>query len=270
MNTGIMSAGRPFSKKVFLFLVVLIVPASYVILPYSFTITSTTLGPGELPLILVLTLIDVAFITALAAAGLYLAARIGLGLPFVEGWLEKEPMWDRFRRVLIFSVAVGVIISVVIVALDIQVFGPPLEAELENLEISIPEGIRPPPWQGALASYSAGVTEEVMFRLFGVTLLAWLGSLVFRDSEGRPKPAVLWIAIILVAVLFGLAHLPLAISVGLPLTPLAITRTVVLNSIGGVVLGWLYWTRGLESAMVAHFSADIVLHVILVLVLQSL
>jgi len=32
-----------------------------------------------------------------------------------------------------------------------------------------------------------------------------------------------------------------------------------------VVFGWLYQTRGLESAMIAHFSADIVLHVLLAL-----
>ena len=29
-----------------------------------------------------------------------------------------------------------------------------------------------------------------------------------------------------------------------------------------VVFGWLYWKRGLEMAIVAHFGADIVLHVI--------
>jgi membrane protease YdiL (CAAX protease family) len=28
----------------------------------------------------------------------------------------------------------------------------------------------------------------------------------------------------------------------------------------GVLYGWCYWRRGLLAAMVAHFSADIVLH----------
>jgi hypothetical protein len=27
------------------------------------------------------------------------------------------------------------------------------------------------------------------------------------------------------------------------------------------VFGWLYWRRGLEAAIVAHFAADLVLHV---------
>lgn len=29
------------------------------------------------------------------------------------------------------------------------------------------------------------------------------------------------------------------------------------------VFGWLYWKKGLESAMIAHFSADIIIHVCL-------
>jgi membrane protease YdiL (CAAX protease family) len=37
---------------------------------------------------------------------------------------------------------------------------------------------------------------------------------------------------------------------------------MLLNSIGGLVFGWLYWRQGLLAAMVAHFSADVVLHVI--------
>jgi len=65
-------------------------------------------------------------------------------------------------------------------------------------------------------------------------------------------------------VLFGLGHLPATANI-LPLTPLVITRAVVLNGVGGVIFGWLYWKRGLESAMVAHFSADLILHVLFAL-----
>jgi membrane protease YdiL (CAAX protease family) len=54
-------------------------------------------------------------------------------------------------------------------------------------------------------------------------------------------------------------------SMVIPLTPLVITRTIILNALVGVVCGWLYWKRGLESAMLAHFSADLVLHVLLAL-----
>jgi len=39
-----------------------------------------------------------------------------------------------------------------------------------------------------------------------------------------------------------------------------------LNGLGGLAFGWLYWKQRLESVMMAHFSADIVLHVITPLV----
>ena len=41
-----------------------------------------------------------------------------------------------------------------------------------------------------------------------------------------------------------------------------IVRALVLNGIGGIVFGWLYWKRGLLAAVLAHFSADVVLHVV--------
>jgi membrane protease YdiL (CAAX protease family) len=79
-----------------------------------------------------------------------------------------------------------------------------------------------------------------------------------------PAAIFLWIANMLAAILFGLGHLP-ATSMLLPLTPLVITRAIILNGLLDVAFGYLYMTRGLESAMISHFSADIVLHVLLAL-----
>ena len=73
---------------------------------------------------------------------------------------------------------------------------------------------------------------------------------------------MLWTVNVITAVIFGLGHLPITIALGLPLDAFIVTRAIVLNGIGGLAFGWLYWTYGLESAMIAHFSADIVLHVL--------
>jgi hypothetical protein len=37
-------------------------------------------------------------------------------------------------------------------------------------------------------------------------------------------------------------------------------RAILLNGVVGVATGYLYWRYGLEAAILAHFSADIVLH----------
>ena len=266
MNTISLPMKRPFSWKVFLLIVALIVPATYAALPYAFTLQSVTLEPDELPFVMIGTLVNVLIYGVLAGIGLFLAARIGLGLPFIEGWLKKEPIRGRFREVLVLSVVIGVVASLIILGLSLLVFKPPLQAELGRLGITLPEDIQPPAWQGFLASFYGGIVEEVQLRLFLLTLLAWLGSLVRRDSEGRPTPVVFWIANILAAVIFGLGHLPATAAIGLPLNTLVITRAIVLNGLGGLAFGWLYWRQGLESAMLAHFSADIVVHVITPLV----
>ena len=68
-------------------------------------------------------------------------------------------------------------------------------------------------------------------------------------------------AIVVAALVFGAAHLPAAFAIwGFGAANIA--RTLVLNGIAGLVFGALYWRRGLEHAMAAHFSADLVLHVI--------
>ena len=44
-------------------------------------------------------------------------------------------------------------------------------------------------------------------------------------------------------------------------TPLLIAAIVSLNAVAALGFGYLYWKRGIEAAMLAHFSADIILHV---------
>jgi membrane protease YdiL (CAAX protease family) len=41
-----------------------------------------------------------------------------------------------------------------------------------------------------------------------------------------------------------------------------VTRAIVLNGVGGIGFGYLYMKHGLEAAMISHFSADIILHVL--------
>jgi len=105
------------------------------------------------------------------------------------------------------------------------------------------------------------ITEELLTRLFLLSLFA-LGArrLLTPTAEGLPA-APFWVANGLAALLFGLGHIPGALA-SVPLTPAVWAYAIVLNGICGMVFGWLYWRKGLEAAMVAHFMVDIVLHVI--------
>jgi membrane protease YdiL (CAAX protease family) len=63
------------------------------------------------------------------------------------------------------------------------------------------------------------------------------------------------------ALLFGLGHLR-ATAMLMPLTKLVVASALLLNGFPGLPFGWFYWKQGLESAMVAHFASDIILHVV--------
>ena len=72
----------------------------------------------------------------------------------------------------------------------------------------------------------------------------------------------MWIAILGAALLFGLGHLP-ATMAATPFSTTVLARAILLNGIYGVLFGYLYWKRGLESSMTAHFTSDVLVHVIL-------
>jgi membrane protease YdiL (CAAX protease family) len=105
-------------------------------------------------------------------------------------------------------------------------------------------------------------------RLFFMTFILWLISKVIRPkTKAIETPVLMWSAIIAAALIFGLGHLPITASLT-ALTPLVVLRALLLNGVGGMVFGWLFWKKGLESAIIAHFSADIILHVIYPLLLS--
>lgn len=97
--------------------------------------------------------------------------------------------------------------------------------------------------------------------MFLLSLLAWLIGFAWHVPGGKPTLLALWLANILAAVIFGLGHLPATASL-VKLTPLLIGRAILLNGILGVAAGYLFWQYGLEAAILAHCTADLVLHVI--------
>lgn len=268
MNTKAVDHTRPgFPWRLWGILVAAILVSVILITPYVLSLQQFSLQDAELPMPLYLLLPlqwaqSVILYGIIAALGLIIARRIGLGLPFLESWLAGRPDWALVRRFLIPAIVVGVLAGGAIVLLDYTVFGPRLAAELAALGQSEQPTLGAPAWQGFLASFYGGITEEILLRLFVLSLVAWIGGFVNRTATGRPGLTALWIANIVAAVLFGLGHLPATAAAGLPLDALVITRAIVLNGIGGLAFGWFYWTYGLEAAMVSHFSADIVLHVI--------
>lgn len=116
-----------------------------------------------------------------------------------------------------------------------------------------------------LASISAGIGEEILFRsfVFGLwgLILAWL----FKPFNGGVL--ALWIANIIAALAFGAGHLgTLLVLTGASslaeLEPILFVEVFLLNGIIGLVAGERYMKDGLVAAVGVHFWADMIFHVI--------
>jgi len=250
--------------KVYFILLAAAIFSNIAVLPYSLQLQSEALTQTDIPTLIASQIIQRGITYAiLIFLGMILMKRIGLSAPILDSVTKGESASGTLRGVLPISIVLGVVATLLIIGLDF-IFQPLLLKELGDKADALKQVAQPAAWKGFLASFYGGIAEEILLRLFGMSLLAWLGSFISRTPESKPTSAIFWIANILAAILFGLGHLS-AMSLILPLTTLVVIRTVLLNSIGGIIFGWLYQTRGLESAMIAHFTADIVLHVLLVL-----
>jgi membrane protease YdiL (CAAX protease family) len=104
-----------------------------------------------------------------------------------------------------------------------------------------------------------GLTEEILLRWGVMTFLVWMFWRIFQRGTGRPRGVYFVAAIILSAVMFGIGHLPIASILAGGLTVPVVIYVITANSIFGIVAGFLYWRRGLESAILAHMFAHVVL-----------
>lgn len=130
-------------------------------------------------------------------------------------------------------------------------------------------GFPHPPFPGSLlASLTAGIGEEIAFRLFFLSLWA-LVLTAFLGWLRRPglRPAALVAANILAALAFAAGHLGSAMALAgvaspAALPPAELAELVVLNGGLGFVAGRAFLRHGILAAAGIHFWADIVWHVL--------
>lgn len=244
--------------KLFIILLIASILGTIAVFPYTLTIQGSLLQNLSVPLSVLLTgqiIQNTVMFAVIIFIGLILAKKVGFGLPILEGWLEGREVKSYLKSILGISIGLGILAGILMIGLD-YLFS------FAGVTINIAQSsINPPVWQGFLASFYGGINEEILLRLFLMTLLVWIFFKIKKTAEGKPTKAGIWLAIILAAVIFGIGHLPTVMTIT-TLTPLLIVRSIILNAVGGIIFGWLYWKKGLESAMISHFSADIVLHVI--------
>jgi membrane protease YdiL (CAAX protease family) len=249
--------------KIALFLGLLGLLAGAFVVPFQLESLKNTLKAAEyakmmdaipfpLPVMIIIASLQIGVLTTILSwIGLKLTERTGLTLPLFRTWIAeiKKPVIDR--SALKLALIGGAIGSLFLIITDLFLFQPHMP-KLGNGEGAVW-------WKATLAGVLyGGIVEEVLMRLFLMTLIVWLLAFIFKKSKETIPSSFYWIGIILAAILFSAGHLPATEALFGELNGLIIVRAFVLNGVLAVFFGYLFWKRGLEYAMIAHMMLHVV------------
>jgi hypothetical protein len=152
------------------------------VIPYGLASSAAALRNVPIPLAIVALLQflqGVIFVGVAAGLGLLISGRLGLGAPLLQAWLYKDRTYDarwRFGS----SAGIGVVVGAVVALLAHFVFLPRIP-QLLATDIDIAQ------WKRLLACFYGGINEEILMRLFLLSLVLWGLSKLWRDHT---DPAV--------------------------------------------------------------------------------
>ena len=213
--------------------------------------------PVELPpawLFKIVSLIQPTVIVTVAAlVGVGLASRVALRAPAAEAAANGEDLLAKLKPQIVPGVIAGLLSGVAIV-LSWVVAKPYFTAEFID---------RAQEFNKLLPAITrflyGGFTEEILLRWGFMTFLVWAAWRLRQKGIGVPKAVYVVAAIVVSALVFGIGHLPIASMLAGGLSMPLVIYVVTANSIFGLAAGFLYWRRGLESAIIAHIFAHVVL-----------
>lgn len=197
-------------------------------------------------------------VIALANAGIVLVVYGGLGLLglFFSRKLSLPEIWDSTvsnRQRFLTPALVGLGSGVFFILMDL-LFSP---------MNGIGRFPHPPFPTAIVASISAGIGEEIMFRLFFITFWTWLVSQVIL--RGRWQTPVYAVFSFLSAIAFSMAHLP-AIMFLQGWTELAqvpamlLAEILLLNGALSLLAAYFFRKYGFLAPVGIHFWNDILWH----------
>jgi hypothetical protein len=242
----------------FVVLIVVCVPGVLVTVPRTIkmigNLAQEKLPPGkEMPPMPVLVIASVvqslAVLAVPGAIGTAVAHQVGLRAPVFEALLDGVPLWPAVWPQILPTLVVGTAGALLFVAMYYGLFRPWLDEETRARWDELRNGLGI--WARLLYG---GIAEEVLARWGMMSLFVWLGAVAF----GQPTLAIVWGAILISGVLFGLGHAPSYLAAGCHKTTAFFVAMLALNLWASLIFGWLFWQHGLLAAMVAHMLFHLV------------
>jgi hypothetical protein len=200
------------------------------------------------------------WVIALINAGIAVVLYGGLGIIglILSHKLGFAEIWDQAisnRRRLLIPGITGAAFGVLFIILDI----------IFSQFNGIGRLIHPPFPTSFFASLSAGIGEEILFRLFFISLWMWLISYVILRN--KRQDLVFWVIAIISALFFAAGHLPslmLLYNFGSidQIPGILLLEIVLLNGVISIFAAYYMRKYGFLAAVSIHFWTDIIWHVI--------
>jgi len=210
--------------------------------------------PHVTPALKLLSLIQPTVLLSVAVLiGVVLASKVGLSSPVAEAVAGSGQIGSALKPQIIPGLIGGFVGGVGII-LNWFLWKPFLPPEFVARSVELNK-LLPLPTR----LLYGGFTEELLLRWGLMTLLVWTLWRLFQKGQGEPQTAYFIGAIVVSSVIFGLGHLPFVFALAPDAGVVLILYVIVGNSIFGLIVGYLYWKKGLESAMIAHMLAHVVM-----------
>ena len=227
-------------------------PTLIALVPEQMKAEAPPISPSALK---ILSLIQPTILLAIAVLiGVRLANQVGLSAPFVEALASGQGTAGKALKPQIIPGVVGGLAgggSIILVYLLCRPFLlPETVARIMQFTDLMPLPTR---------LLYGGITEELLLRWGFMTLLVWLAWRLFQRKRRDPSRATFIGAIAISSVMFGIGHLPIAFVLFPQPESILVVYVILANSLFGLIAGYLYWKKGLESAIVAHMCAHLVM-----------
>jgi len=200
------------------------------------------------------------FVLGLANAGIMLVVYGGIG--YLGLILSQKIGFENVinekisnKKKILEIILIGVFIGIFFIIIDI----------IGNKLLGLPPLTHPPFPTSISASINAAIGEELIFRLFFISLWVWLLSKIIKSENKRN--ILFWIVTIFSALAFAAMHFPsfMMLYNYNTLLEMPISKIIIIIGLNGILsIFCAYYLRkyGFLSAVLIHFSLGIVWHVI--------
>ena len=184
----------------------------------------------------------------------------GLVLAVIGIFLSKKiNLWNEFKvdkKAIITSIIITIIVALILFPGDKLIFGS------MNNWVAEQYTVKPTIYKIIGGLLVGGIIEEVMMRLFIMSLIVFITSKLLKKKE---IPTCIYvIANIIVALIFAAGHLPSTATMT-DITPLLVFRCFLFNGGIGLAFGYLYRKYNIRYAIASHGFSHLIADVLMLI-----